>query len=477
MTEKVKMTFNGKEIVADKGSNLLQAALNNKIEVAHYCYHQGLSIAGVCRMCMVEQDGVPRPFPSCNATCSEGMVVRSDTPKIKEAVEATLRFHLVNHPLDCPVCDQAGECGLQDYYMKHGTYDSQMIDKKVHKEKVQDIGKNVMLDAERCILCSRCTRFTTEVTKSYELGILNRGDHAEITVNENLKNDYAQNLVDICPVGALTSKDFRFKQRVWFLDEVHTTCIGCETGCSVKVSQNKNGSYRVKPVYDHEVNGHWMCDDGRQIYKHVSSPTRLKGPNENLNGLFVPATEAKALNDVSGKKIKFILSTSLTNEEYTNFFKNFKGQKSDVALYTLPNEGVEYDGILKRGNKNANLLGAQKAFDVAGFDHSPTGLDKMLTGLSANDALYVVIPEILYNEDHFNTLLKKIEKAGVKIALTPGETLSSMKVFNYLLPVPTFLEKEGTMTNFNGLERKLNKGMSYGDISKDISNYASGVNV
>ena len=136
MTEKVKITWNGKQIEAVKGSNLLQAALDNGQEVAHYCYHAGLSIAGVCRMCMVEQDGVPRPFPSCNATCNEGMVVRNDTPKIKSAVEATLQFHLLNHPLDCPVCDQAGECGLQDYYMKHGVYDSQMIDKKVHKEKV-----------------------------------------------------------------------------------------------------------------------------------------------------------------------------------------------------------------------------------------------------------------------------------------------------------------------------------------------------
>ena len=476
MTEKVKISWNGKQIEAPKGSNLLQAALDNNIEVAHYCYHKGLSIAGVCRMCMVEQDGVPRPFPSCNATCGEGMVVKSDTPKIKEAVEATLQFHLLNHPLDCPVCDQAGECGLQDYYMKHGVYDSQMIDKKVHKEKVQDIGRNVMLDAERCILCSRCTRFTSEVTKSHELGILNRGDHAEITVNENLKNDYAQNLVDICPVGALTSKDFRFKQRVWFLEEVHTTCIGCETGCSVKVSQNKNGSYRVKPAYDEAVNGHWMCDDGRQIYKHVSSPTRLKGANENLNGLFVPANEIKIQEEIKNKKAKYILSTGLTNEEYKKFFTDLNG-KGEVALYTLPKEGADFDGLLKRGDKNPNLKGAVVAFTEAKFDHSQAGLDKLLSGLSSSDIVYVVVPEMLYNEDHFNTLLKKIEKAGTRIALTAGETLSSLKVFNYLLPIPTFLEKEGTITNFSGLERKLSKGLSYGDTSKDVSFYASWGNV
>ena len=477
MTEKVKITWNGKQIEAVKGSNLLQAALDNGQEVAHYCYHAGLSIAGVCRMCMVEQEGVPRSFPACNATCGEGMVIRNDTPKIKASVEATLQFHLLNHPLDCPVCDQAGECGLQDYYMKHGQYDSQMIDKKVHKEKVQDIGKNVMLDAERCILCSRCTRFTEEVTKTNELGILNRGDHAEITVNENLKNDYAQNLVDICPVGALTSKDFRFKQRVWFLEEVFTTCIGCETGCSVKVSQNKNGAYRVKPVFDEAVNGHWMCDDGRSIYKHVSSPTRLQNASENMNGLFVPADESKIVELVKGKKSKFILSTSLTNQEYANFFASIKGSNSEVALYTLPSQGPDFDGILRRGDKNANLRGAKEAFKAAGFDSTQEGLDKVLNSMGSSDVVYVVVPEILYNEDHFNTLLKKIEKASTRIALTPGETLSSMKVFNYLLPVPSFLEKEGEIVNFQGSSRQLNAGLSYGETTKDISYYGKWVNV
>jgi NADH-quinone oxidoreductase subunit G len=477
MTEKVNLKWNGKDIQAEKGSNLLQAALDNGIEVAHYCYHKGLSIAGVCRMCMVEQDGNPRAFPSCNATCGEGMVIRNDTPKIVAAVEATLQFHLVNHPLDCPVCDQAGECGLQDYYMKHGQYDSQMIDTKVHKDKVQDIGKNVMLDAERCILCTRCTRFTEEVTKTHELGILNRGDHAEITVNEELKNDYAQNLVDICPVGALTSKDFRFKQRVWFLTDVQTTCIGCETGCSVKVSQNKNGSYRVKPVYDHDVNGHWMCDDGRSIYKHVSSPTRLNNSSLNSNGLFIPVDEAQIKEKLSNLKAHYILSTGLTVEEYAKFFSSIKGSKATVALYTLPNLGAEFDGILKRGNKNTNLKGAIAAFTDAGFDHSEAGLNKLISGLSSKDAVYVVVPEILYDEAHFNSMINKLDKAGLKLGLTPGETLSSMRAFDYLLPVPSFLEKEGAILNYQGISRTLRAGLSYGETSKDVSYYGKWVNV
>jgi NADH-quinone oxidoreductase subunit G len=477
MSDLVKLKWNGKEIEAKKGSNLLKAALDNGIDVAHYCYHSGLSTAGVCRMCMVEQEGVPRPFPACNATVAENINVCSDSPKIKSAVEATLQFHLLNHPLDCPVCDQAGECGLQDNYMKHGKYDSNMTDKKVHKEKVQDIGCNVMLDAERCILCSRCVRFTSEVTKTNELGILNRGDHAEITVNGSLNNAYAQNVVDICPVGALTSKDFRFKQRVWFLEDVYTTCIGCETGCSVKVSQNKNGTYRVKPVFDEAVNGHWMCDEGREIYRHVSGPTRLSSPVENINGLFLPVELDAVKSKVSGKKVKYVLSTGLTNEEYVEFFANIKGTNAEVALYVLPNDGAEFDGILKRGDKNPNLRGAKKAFEVNGFDASESALDKLLNNVNASDVVMVVVPEIIHNEDHFNTLISKVSKSGTKIALTPGETLSSLRGFDYLLPVPSFLEKDGTILNYNNLDRKLNMGMSYGDISHNLPAYAKWVNV
>lgn len=467
MSEKVKFSWNGKEIEAVKGTNLLAAALDNGIDVAHYCYHRGLSVAGVCRMCMVEQDGVPRPFPACNAAVAEGIVVKNNTPKVETAVQATLQFHLLNHPLDCPVCDQAGECGLQDYYMKYGQYDSQMIDKKVHKDKVQDIGCDVILDAERCILCARCTRFTAEVTKTNELGILNRGDHAEITVHEKLKNDYAQNLVDICPVGALTSKDFRFKQRVWFLKDIYTTCIGCEVGCSVKISENKNGAFRVKPVFDQAVNGHWMCDDGRKIYKHISAPGRIREI----------ANAEEVIAKIKNKKAKFILSTGLTNQEYESFFGGIKGTKTEVALYTLPSIGPEFDGILKRGNKNSNLIGATKAFEENKFDASKAGLDKLINSLSKDDVVYVVVPEIIYDEDNFKTLISKIGKSGIKIALTPSDTIISLHDFDYRLPVPTFLEKTGEITNYQGKLRTLRAGMNYGETTKDISYYTKWVNV
>ena len=224
---------------------------------------------------------------------------------------------------------------------------------------------------------------------------------------------------------------------------------------------------RVKPVMDLAVNGHWMCDDGRKIYKHISAPGRI---TEILN-------EELIVEKIKGRKPKFILSTALTNQEYSSFFDSLKGSKSDVALYMLPNVGAEFDGILKRGNKNPNLAGAVKAFADHKVDSTHDGLNKLLEGLTTNDVVYLVIPEIIYDEDHFKTLISKIQKAGVKIALTPSATIISLHEFDHLLPVPTFLEKNGEMTNYQGSLRTLRAGKSYGDTSKDISYYAKWVQV
>ena len=226
---------------------------------------------------MVEIEGNPRLQIACNTAVTEGMVVNNASEKVREAVKWGLDFHLINHPLDCPICDQAGECGLQDQYMEYGKYDPEMAERKVKKHKVVDLGPRVVLDTERCILCSRCVRFTDEVSKSNELGIFNRGDRAEIGTFDGrpLANNYSTNVVDICPVGALTSKDFRFRQRVWYLREHNTICTGCSTGCNTKAFYNKEGVFRIKPVYNKDVNGYWMCDVGRDVYKFANKEARL----------------------------------------------------------------------------------------------------------------------------------------------------------------------------------------------------------
>jgi len=480
--EKKIVTFkwNDQEIQAEEGSNLLKAALDHGIEVAHYCYHPGLSVSGVCRMCMVEQIGdkaPPRPYPSCNATVSEGIHVRNDTPKVTSAVQSTLEFHLVNHPLDCTICDQAGECKLQEYYMEHGAYDSSMVDKKVHKEKVQDIGRNVMLDAERCILCSRCVRFTAEITKTHELGILNRGDHAEITAIEPLKNDYAANVVDICPVGALTSKDFRFNQRVWFLEDLETTCLGCVTGCSVKISQNHNGAFRVRPREDQEVNGYWMCDEGREIYKHLSSLGRLQFPLKNNSGLFIP-TESEQFLSTLPRPMAIILSTHLTVEEYEAIFHLIP--EDQVYFYRLPEEGPEFDSLLKRSDKNANRLGLEKSYykaynNVLNWTTKDCSLAGAKEKLNSVKSCFIVVPEFLPHfikaKNNFENFLHSLPKECLKIALAYDDLFQGINHCDYLLPVPTFAEKDGTFFNFKEQARTLKKGIVYSQQAQSVPDY------
>ena len=275
--KKVKCTINGKEIAVEEGATVIQAFKKMDQPIAHYCWHPGLSVAGVCRLCMVEIEGIPKLQIACNTEVKEGMKISSLSDKVKSAVKWGLEFHLINHPLDCPICDQAGECELQEQYMSFGKYSPNMAERKVKKRKVIDLGSKIVLDSERCILCSRCVRFTDEVSKTKELGIFNRGDKSEIGVfkDKPLENDYAINTVDICPVGALTSKKFRFKQRVWYLKTADTVCTGCSTGCNLHADYNEEGVFRVRPRYNQEINGYWMCDKGREVFSLPGRKGRL----------------------------------------------------------------------------------------------------------------------------------------------------------------------------------------------------------
>src|SRR5205085_1397244 len=230
-----KFILNDQEIEAQPGQTIIQAAEDHGMEIPHYCYHPDLPIDGNCRMCLVEVEKMPKLTPACTTVVSEGMVVRSANERVKTAVRGVLEFLLINHPVDCPVCDQAGECRLQDYYMVYGLHTSEIAPSlKVRKSKAVDLGP-VMLDQERCVECSRCVRFFETVTKTGELQFFGRGDHVRIGTinNERLNNPYSGNVAEICPVGALTDHDFRFKARVWFLHSTDSVCGGCSTGCNV----------------------------------------------------------------------------------------------------------------------------------------------------------------------------------------------------------------------------------------------------
>ncbi|MBV2167953.1 MAG: (2Fe-2S)-binding protein, partial [Bdellovibrio sp.] len=367
-----KCTINGKEVEVKDGTSIIEAMQQSGDRIAHYCWHPGLSVAGVCRVCMVEIEGNPRVQIACNTMVTEGMKINNTSDKVKDAVKWGLDFHLINHPLDCPICDQAGECGLQDQYMEYGKYDPEMAEAKVKKHKVVDLGPTVVLDSERCILCSRCVRFTEEVSKTNELGIFNRGDRSEIGCHEGvqLNNKYSLNTVDICPVGALTSKDFRFRQRVWYLKDAETVCNGCSTGCNVKVYYNKEGFFRVKPVYNENVNGHWMCDEGRDIYKFVNKEHRLlKAQVRTASGWTeMPAGAAaknahEVLKNASGDSLALVLTAQYTVEEFEAIVSTFVNEfKTKKVYFWINNKETfdSFDGLLLRGDKNPNTKGLLK---------------------------------------------------------------------------------------------------------------------
>ena len=462
--EKVSCTINGKTVEVKKGATIIEAYKELNEDIAHYCWHPGLTIAGVCRLCMVEVEGNPRVQIACNTPVQEGMVINNNSEKIKEAVKWGLDFHLINHPLDCPICDQAGECGLQDQYMKFGQYTPEMAEPKVKKRKVVDLGERVVLDSERCILCSRCVRFTEEVSKTNELGIFNRGDHSEVGTYKDkpLDNNYSINTVDICPVGALTSKDFRFQQRVWYLKEAETVCSGCSTGCKVKVSYNEEGLFRVKPVHS-DVNGYWMCDKGREIYKHINRPARLMRATKNINGNVTTMSAGAAVKEVASQltadsKIVFVLTGQYTNEEYAAVTTSYPNAQV-IHWNSTEKQAAEFDGLLYRGDRNPNTAGLKKTVS------SLKSLSDLDAAVSSADLVFVAGAESLteeYSAD-YKDVLSKVSQAKNLVWLTcdKDEVYESGSYANaYFIPSLSYVEKKGTFTNYDGKDQCFNKVLS-----------------
>ena len=414
-------TINNTTVQVPEGTSVIEAFRQADIDIAHYCWHPGLSVAGVCRLCMVEVEGVPKLQIACNTKVTEGMKVNNQSEAVKQAVRWGMDFHLINHPLDCPICDQAGECGLQEQYMKFGAYEPEMAERKVKKSKVVDLGSKIVLDSERCILCSRCVRFCDEVSKTNELGIFDRGDKSEIASTRPLENNYSLNTVDICPVGALTAKDFRFRQRVWYLKSGPSICTGCSTGCNVNVYYNEEGLWRVKPRHNENINGHWMCDEGRNTYQFVNPKNRLQGARvlglarnklasdtgdtlHKLEALWqaqntlAVAQEVglhlqQTLKNKGPQAVGLVLTGQQCNEEYASVLQYFGGlavnQIYHWTNFSSPEQRDQFDGLLLRGDRNPNTKGLLDAAQAAGVKLLPwTELERSVPQL-----LFVVGPE------------------------------------------------------------------------------------
>jgi NADH-quinone oxidoreductase subunit G len=458
-----KLTIDGKEITARGDATIIEAAHEAGLTIPHYCYHPKLSIAGNCRMCMVELEGRPKLEISCNTRVAEDMVVYTQSPRVVEGRRGVLEFLLINHPLDCPICDQAGECGLQDYYMQYGLYRSRFQEEKVHKRKVVDFGSDVVYDAERCILCTRCVRFCDEITKTSELEVFYRGDTVEIATfpGKRLDNKYAGNTVDICPVGALTSKDFRFKIRVWFLQQTKSICPGCARGCNINIHYHNGRVYRLKPRRNDAVNETWMCDDGRFGYKAINAENRLLSPqvrqDDTLERTSWEAALQYAVSAIQrhgGTAVGVLVAPQGTNEDCYLLARLASDVLAtpQVVLYAGA-PGYE-DNLLLRADKNPNTRGAQDM----GLPAPATA--ERLTALA--EAIEQGTLKVLYAIDTDLTAAFGADTAERLVAqldcliLQTSHLQPGCEQAHVILPSTTYAERDGTFTNFQGRIQRIN---------------------
>jgi len=462
-----KVTINGKEIEVAPGTNVIEAARQVGVEIPHYCYHPGLSIAGQCRLCMVDIEKTPRPQISCNLPVTDGMIVHTETERVLETRKSIMEFHLVNHPLDCPVCDQAGECWLQIYYMKHGLYDSRMTDEKVHKPKAVPLGPHVILDAERCILCSRCVRFCDEITGTGELGIFHRGDHSEIGLfpGAALENKYSGNVIDICPVGALTDRNFRFQVRVWYLDTAKSICPGCARGCNIELHANRTRTHhnqgrrvaRIKPRLNPDVNRWWICDAGRYGFSWIDDPGRLSAPAVREGQKLTETTWdaattalAAALSSCRPEEIGILASPQMSNEDVFVL----KRLTDDLGIRNVdyrvpPRHPGDEDGLLIRADKNPNSRGAE----LVGLLPGPGGLDAAgiveAAGAKRLRLLWIFHHDLAQSAWPEAAIRAALDGAATVVFQGPLANAASARA-HLVLPSAAYAEREGTFTNFAG---------------------------
>jgi NADH-quinone oxidoreductase subunit G len=445
----------------DPKLTVIQAAAQNGIHIPHFCWHPELSVAGNCRICLVEVEKMPKLVIACATQVTEGMIVKTKSEKVVKARNAVMEFLLINHPLDCPICDEAGECKLQDYSYKYSVGTSRFLEDKVHKPKRVELGPNVMLDVERCIMCSRCIRFSEEIAHQNVLTFTERGTHVVLTTfpGTQLDNPYSMNVVDICPVGALTSRDFRFKSRVWEMSSTESICIGCSRGCNTHVWVRNNEILRLTPRKNEDVNSSWMCDHGRlNTFKCVSSEKRINGPLIRKDKIQVEAgwdeaiaKAASELRTFRKNEIAGIASARATNEDnyiFVRFIKEVIGSKS-IGLVPHLKEG-EDDDILIRADKTPNYYGATLL--GASGDNKSNGLDAILKGIADGSikALYVLEDNIAA-DPKIADALANLELLIVHSSIRNETT----DIADIVLSASTFAEKHGTMTNFQGRVQRI----------------------
>lgn len=508
-----KVVVDDIEVEVDPKQNLVQAAEQAGVEIPHYCWHHDLSVVASCRMCLVEtgtkkEDGSvvmnPRLVPACQTPCTPGTIVKTKSDKVKQAQQQTLEYLLLNHPLDCSICDQAGECYLQDYTYKYGRAHSRLDEPKVQRMDKYHIGEQIALFTDRCVMCTRCVRFTREISGTAELQVINRGSVEEIDVfpGQACNNKLAGNVVDLCPVGALCSKDFLYKKRVWWLKAADSVCTGCSTGCSMQVDQSENKVYRVRPRENELAQGSFMCDDGRFGWKYIHSESRLTAPRagrksghaaseSSTNGGLKTSSTSQSVNGHSespfidpwpdflikireaineygkhhGKKFVAILSPFMTCEEAYLLCSYLRSVDKHVSLALGPVPIVGSDdhypkrpnGQAVEGNAIKFTIRAEKCPNRRGveavighYDGQVRSFESALAQIDQGhfEAAFIVggYPQNWLDKASVDRLSKLKLLIVQDILQSPLSDLA-----DFVLPGATFAEREGTVINYSGL--------------------------
>ena len=454
----VKIFIDEREIDVVEGTTVLKAAESAGLHIPHLCYHKAFLPEGTCRMCLVEIEGLPKLELACSTQVKDGMKVSTNSERVIEARKGVLECLLAEHPIDCPICDKAGECKLQDYYEEYGLFDSEFRENKEKRPKKIEIGKNLLHDQERCILCRRCVRFLREVTKTEELGVFQRGIHAEVSTYDGVlvDNNYSGNLAEICPVGAITDKDFRFKSRTWLLQSRESICPLCSRGCNIYVESHQGFSrfslpkrvYRIRTRENQMINGFWICDRGRYDYAYLDK--------ERLDAIIVNGTQDSftwpdVISDLAEKlkrlfymkrtsSIALILHTWLSNEELYLVDKIFRDDLGIAKVCFLDPPDEEADDFLFTGERTPNRKGAKEI----GFD-----LHADWESFFEDVDLLLAFGSPLVDQSDTGPLKTGLDRIEHKILCTSHRhEINSM--FDNVLPMSVIAEKGGSLTNVVG---------------------------
>lgn len=454
--EVVNVTIDGKTTQVPKGTNIIEAAKTIDVDIPHYCYHPHLSIAGNCRMCQVSVKGMPKMTIACNTGATEGMEVATHhtSKDVADAQAATLEFILINHPLDCTVCDQAGHCKLQDYHFEYNARPSRFLEEKVHKIKALPLGPTVMLDGERCIMCTRCIRFCDEITKTSELGMLNRGDQSVIAVSpgRELDNPLSGSVVDLCPVGALTHREWRFNTRIWFTKQTEAVCPGCSTGCNVKVAERDGKVVNVKARRNDSVNKEWLCDEGRYGFERFLPAQRLTGVYRNSSSGARDASQlTDAISALKGtlKTLTILLSPDLLVEEYY-LLRQLLNRATSVGRAVMPSfkrslSSVEQ--ILVSPDYASNITGA-RVVGVLG-DDSESEYSDVLQKIRRKEIENVLVlgDRAIDPKDIDEALLEGLATARVSVGVLTDGNSKLASALGIVVGGRSVLEKAGLLVN------------------------------